>query len=218
MLSVEICLDPLLKRPFSIHRWLGHDFQVLYRVVGKATALLKMKKTGDSLEIMGPLGNGFPPAEDKPKKILVAGGLGIAALFSLAESIINCNPVLFLGARNKKELLCMNVLRSIGIKPVVTTDDGSLGSKGMITAKVEEYLDRHSSQINDHCIYACGPKPMLKRLSVLLKRLGLQGYFALEENMACGLGACLGCVVNTSEGFKRVCKEGPVFSVEDIVW
>lgn len=218
MLSVNRSADPLLRRPFSLHRQLGQDFQILYKVLGKLTNILKDKKPLDTLEIMGPLGNGFPIIGTKTKTVLVAGGLGIAPIFSLAETITGKNPLFFLGAKSKEEALCINGLKSIGIDPIVSTDDGTLGQKGLIINVLRKFLAHQSSVIRHYCLYACGPKPMLKELSLLTKKFKLKGYIALEENMACGIGACLSCVVNTKKGFKRVCKEGPVFPIEEIVW
>jgi len=218
MLSVDSSLDPLLKRPFSLHRWLGRDFQILYRTAGKATNILIKKKPGDIIDVMGPLGNGFPPAKTHDKIILVAGGVGLAPIFGLAETIKNKKPFFFLGAKTKQELLCMKELKSIGIKPVIATNDGSLGMKGTVVDALEDFLSRHSSLVTCHSLYACGPKPMLYNLSLLANKYKLKAYVALEENMACGIGACLGCVVNTKNGFKRVCKEGPVFPIDEIIW
>lgn len=220
MLSVGSGIDPLLKRPFSLYRWLEGDFQILYRVVGKTTSILKSRKPGDILEIIGPLGRGFPVIKKTQKKkiILVAGGIGIAPIFALAETIKKRSSILFYGAKTKNEVLCIEELKSIGIDPIVSTDDGSLGQKGVITDLLDEFLTRPSSLPPHHCLYACGPKPMLRSLSFLVKKYKIEGYIALEENMACGFGACLGCVVKTGEGNKRVCKEGPVFSTEEIVW
>ncbi|MFV1976045.1 MAG: dihydroorotate dehydrogenase electron transfer subunit [Candidatus Scalindua sp.] len=218
MLSVDNRLDPLLKRPFSLHRWLGGDFQVLYRVAGKATGILKEKSPGDILEFMGPLGNGFPVMKAQTKIILVAGGLGIAPVFALAEAIAKRNPVLFYGARTKREVLCRNELKSIGINPIVSTDDGTLGKKGTVVDVFNNFLISQFPVLSSYLLYACGPKPMLRTLSILTKKYKLKGYIALEENMACGVGTCLGCVINTRDGFKRVCKEGPVFPVEEVVF
>jgi len=218
MLAVNQNADPLLRRPFSLHRWLGRDLQLLFRSVGKATNILKEKKPGEMLEIIGPLGNSFPLNPSKSKPVLVAGGLGIAPLFALAEKLSQKKPLFFLGAKNREEVLCIEGLNSIGIKPVVSTDDGSLGQKGLITDVLKDFLSRHPSPLTRYCLYACGPKSMLKELFVLTKDLGVKGYFALEENMACGIGACLSCAVNTKKGVKRVCKEGPVFPIDEIIW
>lgn len=242
MLSVNIGLDPLLKRPFSFHGQRGQGFQLLYRTVGKATNILKRKKPGDILEVMGPLGNGFPPVNRKIKPILIAGGLGVVPLVALAETIIqqsqiplrlntsqsrprlsksgreDFKPVFFIGAKTRKELLCVNKLKSIGIKPIISTDDGSLGKKGTVVDVLNNFFTSHFSLTTSHLLYACGPKTMLREISLTAKKYGIKGYMALEENMACGIGACLSCVVNTKDGFKRVCKEGPVFPIEEIIW
>lgn len=218
MLSVDGGLDPLLKRPFSIHRRTGVDFQFLYRVVGKGTSLLSSKKQGDILELMGPLGNGFNVGKTQKNIILVAGGIGIAPVFALAETVSKRRPVLFYGIRTKKEALCLDSLKSLGIKPVMSTDDGTLGTKGTVIKAMETHLTRDPLPFMDCTIYACGPEPMLKSLSEFTKKHGLNGYAALEQNMACGLGACLGCAVNTVDGYKRVCREGPVFQIKEIIW
>jgi len=218
MVSVDKTLTPLLKRPFSLHRVVKRSFQILYRVVGKATAILRDKEVGEVIEVLGPLGNGFPELKQEIKPFLVAGGLGIAPMFSLAENIADKNPLFFIGARNKKEILCVNELKALGIKPIIATDDGSMGERGTVVDIFNDFLTHHRSLVTGHCIYACGPKPMLKKLSSLTKKLRINSYGAFEENMACGVGACLGCVINTKDGFKRVCKEGPVFPLDEIVW
>jgi len=240
MLSTVNSLDPLLKRPFSLYRWLGQDFQILYKVVGRLTNILKDKKPHDTVEIIGPLGNGFPIIKGKDKPILIGGGLGSVPLFALAESIIqqsqipprpplskpwlvegrweDFKPVFFIGAKTRREVLYIDALKSIRIKPIVSTDDGSLGQKGTVLSVFNKFLTSNFSVLSSHLLYACGPKPMLQELSHITKKHSLTGYIALEENMACGIGACLSCVVNTIDGFKRVCKEGPVFSMEEIIW
>ncbi len=218
MVAVDNGLDPLLKRPISIHRWLGGDIQLLYRVVGKGTSRLSEKKPGDILGILGPLGNGFPLNIKSENIILVAGGLGIAPIFALAELFSKRNPALFYGARTKNEVLCTDELKAAGIDPVIATDDGSSGRKGNIVNVLKEHITRHVSRTTDNILFACGPEPMLKSLSALAAKHKVKGYMALEQHMACGLGTCLGCVVKTIKGYKRVCKEGPVFPIEEIVW
>lgn len=220
MLSIDNGYDPLLKRPFSVHRCTENNFQILYRVVGKGTDLLSYKKPGDVIEVIGPLGNAFPVLKSKDI-ILVAGGLGIAPIFALAESLISKNrkPLLFYGARTKDEVLCINELSSIGIDPIVSTDDGSMGHKGNIVNVLKRHLTSHPPAGKArHSLFACGPEPMLKALAETTAKKSLKGYAALEQNMACGLGTCLGCTVLTNTGYKRVCKEGPVFPIGDIVW
>ncbi len=219
MLSVDSSIDPLLKRPFSLHRWQDGNIQILYRVVGKATGILKGRTPGEEIEVIGPLGKGFPlEGLNNKKAILVAGGIGIAPLLSLADRRSDSGPILYYGARSKDELLCLDEFRSIGIEPVISTDDGSAGQKGLITDLLENFLTSHASRVTDHCIYACGPKPMLASLAEVADEYNIMAYMALEESMACGIGTCLGCAVKTNTGYKRVCKEGPVFSSKDIVW
>ena len=227
MLSVDTGLDPLLKRPLSVHRWIDGDLQLLYKTAGKGTNILSEKKPGDTLDVIGPLGNGFPIDKKAGNVILVAGGLGIAPVVALAETLMPSHPPLqkversllfFYGARTREEVLRIDKLNSIGIDPIISTDDGTLGRKGNIVSVLKKYLTRYSLPATRCVLYACGPEPMLKSLSLLAKGYKLKGYIALEQRMACGLGACLGCVVKTVDGYKRVCKEGPVFPIEEIVW
>ncbi len=127
MLSVDKGLDPLLKRPFSLHRSIGNSFQILYRVIGKATNMLKNKKKSDIINVTGPLGNGFPLPLPGLRPLLVAGGIGIAPIYAMAEAVRDKKPVFFLGAKSRKEILCVKELKSIGISPMVSTDNGSIG-------------------------------------------------------------------------------------------
>ncbi len=217
MLSVNNGLDPLLKRPFSIYRSAAGKLQIIYRVVGKGTDILSKRKTGDKLEVIGPLGNNFPIKKTEQNVILIAGGLGIAPIFSLAETVTP-PPLLFYGARTKKEVLCTDELKKIGIDPIISTNDGTLGKKGNIVNVLKKFITNNSSQITRYSFYACGPEPMLKALSPLSEKYKLNMHVALEQNMACGLGTCLGCVVKTKTGYKRVCKEGPVFPIGEILW
>jgi len=219
MVSAGQGMDPLLKRPFSLHRWLGGNFQMMYRVVGKATAILKDKSPGEMLDVIGPLGNGFQVAGNGEKMpILVAGGIGVAPIFALAESLSRLKPEFFYGARTGGEILCAEELKSLGINTVISTDDGTSGEKGSVVDQLNNFLSLNSRSADSYRLYACGPKPMLRSLSLLAKKYKIGGLMALEESMACGIGSCLGCVVNTTSGYKRVCKEGPVFPLEDIIW
>lgn len=218
MLQVDSGLDPLLKRPLSLHRAAGGEIQFLYRAVGKGTALLGLRKPGDTMQVMGPLGNKFPLRQKSASIILVAGGIGIAPLFALAESAAKRKAYLFYGAGTKREVLLLDELGRLGIDPVISTDDGSLGKKGNIINVMKKYLSRQPSLAKNATIYACGPQPMLRTLSDLVKSLNIPAFSALEETMACGVGTCLGCVVRTIDGYRRVCREGPVFPMEEIIW
>jgi dihydroorotate dehydrogenase electron transfer subunit len=229
MFSVDTGYDPLLKRPLSIHRITDGNLQFLYRVVGKGTDILSRKRAGETLEIVGPLGNEFPVGKSSGTIILVSGGLGIAPMFALLDVLMS--PVsrsgmknrkkrkvlLFYGARTKKTAILIKELKSSGVEFVISTDDGTLGEKGDIVTVLKNHTAAHPLNVTGNII-ACGPKPMLRSVSMFAKKNKLDAYISLEENMACGVGACLGCVINTKEGYKRVCMEGPVFSTNDIVW
>lgn len=224
MIQAGNTYDPLLKRPFSIFRHKDNMLQFLYRIRGKGTICLSNVKEGDTIDLIGPLGNGYPVP--KGDFVAVAGGIGIASLYPLIEQYKN-RAHLFYGARNKDELLMLNEVSMLSKKIWITTDDGSAGKKGLITAPLKDFL-RH----NHLPVYACGSMPMLKTIFDIIKDTELKCYASLEENMACGIGACLGCVVKVRSEklevrtktkkdltvYKRVCKEGPVFDLKDIVW
>ena len=220
MLGLSTGSDPLLKRPFSLYRTTSNGLiQILYRVKGKGTRLMSTLKPGSVLNILGPLGNGFPdPGAKQP--VLVGGGLGIVPLVALAESMkqnpLN-PPMIFIGARNIDEVLAENVLSETGHHIEIATDDGSHGKHGFVTDMLEDFLSRNTNPLSSYVLYGCGPRPMLKALSDISGRLAIEGYVSLEEHMACGVGACMGCVVKTHAGYKRVCKEGPVFHINEVL-
>lgn len=211
MLQAGTTCDPLLKRPFSIFRQTENSLQFLYRVRGKGTRCIAGMKEGDTVQVLGPLGNGYPlPDGDF---IAVAGGIGFASLFPLLERRPG-KAHLFYGARNVDELVMLEEAQALSKELYVAADDGSAGEKGLIT----DLLSSRLPALGSGLVYACGPTPMLRALRDLAAAKGLKGYVSLEEHMACGVGACLGCVVKTVSGQKRVCKEGPVFAVEDVIW
>lgn len=214
MLQAGNTSDPLLKRPFSVFKQDENSLQFLYRVRGKGTRSLALMNEGDTLQVLGPLGNSYPlPEKDF---IAVAGGIGFASLLPL---LARCpgKAHFFYGARNSDELVMAVEAELMARDMVVATDNGSAGRKGLITGALEDYLSSHSGG-PALPVYACGPASMLKALRRIVAEKGMRCYVSLEEHMACGVGACLGCVVRTTSGYKRVCKEGPVFDMEDIVW
>ncbi|MBC8412730.1 MAG: dihydroorotate dehydrogenase electron transfer subunit [Nitrospira sp.] len=217
MLSVNNGLDPLLKRPLSVHNFLDGKLQFLYRVVGKGTDLLSSRVTGESIDILGPLGNGFTVSKTK-QIILLAGGLGIAPIYYLAASIAGRKPVLIYGAGTKETLIYRDQIKNLGIETVIATDDGSYGKKGNVVTVLKKYLKDTSLPYTDHIIYTCGSEAMLKPLAEFASEHGIKIHAAMEQNMACGVGTCMGCVVKTRKGLKRVCKEGPVFNLNEIEW
>lgn len=207
----------LLRRPLSVHRVSNGGIEILYEVVGRATKSLSVRKKGDMLDVIGPLGNGFFVQRTA---VLVAGGIGVAPLVALAEELVHSKRrklYVLIGACRKGHLLCVNDFKKLGAKVVIYTEDGSLGKKGLITQGLISLL----STINykPSTIYACGPHPMLKAVSHIADSLGIPCQVSMEEHMACGVGVCLGCPVKVkSGGYKMVCKDGPVFNAEEIVW
>lgn len=217
MLQAGRGTDPLLKRPLSLFRMVDGSIQFLYRIRGKGTSLLADMKEGASIGMLGPLGNFYPVQSSLKIPLIVAGGIGVASVFSLVENIAG-RAVVFYGARTKDDLMMAEEMRTYAKELVISTDDGSAGSKGNAAAALENYLASNPMLHQDLCIYACGPHPLLRAISDLAFRYRIRTYVSMEEHMACGIGACLGCVVNTRDGYKRVCKEGPVFSATEIIW
>ncbi len=215
MLQTGHTNDPLLKRPFSIFSHEDATLTFLYRVRGKGTMSLAKLKAGDAIQVIGPVGNSYP--EPKGDFIAVAGGIGIASLLPLLEKHRN-RAYLFYGARSREELVMVEKAKGLSKEIFMVTDDGSEGRKGLITEAVKDFLNSSQIPSGELPIYTCGPAPMLRELAGLVKDRGIKCYASLEEHMACGVGACLGCVVKTHSGQKRVCKEGPVFDIEEIVW
>lgn len=221
-IRVVDCIEPLLRRPFSIHGVKNSRIKVIYKILGKATRILSSRRAGEEIDIIGPLGNGFdyPQATGKIKKtspILVAGGMGVAPLAFLAQRLKNQHPLVLIGGKTKEQVICLKEFRMLGCAVKVATDDGSQGFKGRVTDLLESLL---SSTVNRQpsTIYACGPHPMLQAVARYAEENKITTQLSLEEHMACGVGACLGCVVLTKNGYKSVCKEGPVFSGNEIIW
>ncbi len=217
MLQTGNTLDPLLKRPFSIFQYDRRGLKFLYRIKGKGTLLLSNVKKGDMIEVIGPLGNGYPEIDGN--FVVIAGGIGIASLYPVLQSHKN-RAYVFYGARNRDEHIMLEEIRSISKKLYITTDDGSSGEKGFITDEFVKFINNRG--LDFVTVFACGPIPMLKELSKIINKTELQCYVSLEENMACGVGACLGCVVKKMEeegwSYRCVCKDGPVFNIRDILW
>ena len=214
--------DPLLRRPISIHKIGKKSVEIMYNVVGKGTAILAAKKSGDCLDIVGPLGNGFKIHKNsRSVRLLVAGGMGVAPLMGLAEELsknkARDKKIIILGAKTRQHILCENEFKRLGVEVQVATEDGSMGKKCLATDLAKEIISSKKYKWSEVCIYAAGPMPMIKALCGLMEGCSLESQVSLEEKMACGLGACLGCVVDTQAGYKRVCKDGPVFNLCEVV-
>ncbi|MCX5693638.1 MAG: dihydroorotate dehydrogenase electron transfer subunit [Candidatus Omnitrophica bacterium] len=211
-------LDPLLRRPISIHGVSGSKVKIIYEIIGKGTQILSARKPGEFLDILGPLGNGFDylrlAKTAQRKNILIAGGMGVAPLVFLAEKLKLSKPMILIGARTKKQLLCLQEFKALGCVVKVATDDGSSGFKGRVTDLLNVVL----SQTKVAHLFSCGPGPMLKAVSQVAQENKIIAQLSLEAHMACGVGACLGCEVLTKNGYKSVCKDGPVFFSEELTW
>jgi dihydroorotate dehydrogenase electron transfer subunit len=204
--------DPYLRRPFSYFRVSRGGVEILYEVLGRGTSILSGKKKGDILRVMGPLGNAFTGNLGKKKRILVAGGVGVPPLVFLAEKCPT--EYLLIGTKSKAELMPKSELKKVRAKVLYSTEDGSCGTKGRVTLLLEHILKgRHSGEF---FIQTCGPKKMMEAVIAIAAKYGVEGEASWDESMACGVGACLGCMVKTRGGFKRACADGPVFKFEDI--
>lgn len=217
--------DPLLRRPFGVHRVASGQLDVLYEVVGPGTRLLAQRARGESLDIVGPLGNGFilPKRQSAARTVLVAGGMGVAPLLYLAQKLAEGQPrmgkkkpVVLIGAKTRRGILCDREFRALGCEVTIATDDGSRGFRGRVSDALNRFFSTRDRR--PPTIFACGPHPMLQEVARIAARRSLDAQVSLEAHMACGIGACLGCVVRTVNGDKRVCKEGPVFAAHEIVW
>ena len=213
-------IAPFLRRPFSIHRIIASDkhttgIELLYKVVGEGTKKLSECKKGDFVDILGPLGNGFSFSDHYKRIFIVAGGIGVAPMIFLA-STLQINGVdltechVFLGGRSRDDLLCQDEFIGMGITVCVTTDDGSVGDKCLVTHPLETASKMRRPDI----IYACGPLEMLKCVVGIAEKHTVPCQISIETTMACGMGACLGCAVerkDSSGNYMHACLDGPVF-------
>ena len=217
-------MAPLLRRPFSLCG-IREDglVLILYRVIGRGTKILAEIRKGDRLPLMGPLGRGFQPPGERTRPLLIAGGIGVAPLFFLAQ-FLNRGDVEFMAGYGSSEEV-IDTKQIFPVPPDITysTDDGTLGHSGLVTDLLDEYLSQNRGEEKSISIFACGPLPMLKRVAATASERDVPLQVSLEAAMACGLGACQGCAVNASsrEGgihYYRVCSEGPVFPGNVLDW
>ena len=220
---------PLLRRPLSIHRIDKEkgEIYILFQVVGEGTKLLADRTIGDDLDIMGPIGNGFNIYPESRKIMIVGGGIGVAPLLALCEESIRQGKEVrvLIGALNKELVIGEENFKNLGAKVDITTDDGSYEYKGLVTDLLERTIKE--GWLPDQ-IFACGPKPMLRKIVEISLDNHIDCQVSLEERMACGIGACLGCVckIKTRDkkedevkyDYKRVCVDGPIFKGSEVVW
>ncbi|MBD5118755.1 MAG: dihydroorotate dehydrogenase electron transfer subunit [Clostridiales bacterium] len=206
---VNIQLDGcFLRRPISVCHWDEDSLTLVFKVVGKGTAALAELREGQTLDLLCGLGNGFDLSCCGQRPLLVGGGLGVAPLYGLAKALLaeGRKPTAVLGFNSKDDIFYEEEFRTLGVDTVITTVDGSAGVKGFVTDALPERYD---------VFCACGPLPMMKAVCAAAPT---PGFVSLEERMGCGFGACMGCSCETKAGSKRICRDGPVFAKEELLW
>lgn len=217
MLRCSEGLDPLLPRPMSFHRFRERDgerqFAILYDVRGRGTTWLSTRKAGDAIGVFGPLGRGYTVSPQTENLLLVAGGLGVAAVISLADEALAARKSITLlqGARTSEHLYPPDLLPT-AVEAVSATDDGSEGHHGRVTELLAERLPWADQ------VFACGPNPMFASMGTVLReeRSRKPAQALLEERMGCGTGICYGCAVFTRKGVRLVCRDGPRFELREV--
>lgn len=212
--------EAVLRRPFSVLGAEGENLTILYKIVGKGTQAMAQLSAGDRVSLLGPLGNGFPLDTGGAHPALVGGGYGVAPLLFLARRLAKGGTV-FVGGAAAADILCADEFRAAGWDARVTTEDGSLGTRGLVTAALDAWLaERGTRRI---VFYACGPDGMLRAVADRAAAAGARAWVSMDRRMGCGAGVCLACVlrVRTSDGrtsWARACRDGPVFEARTIVW
>ena len=209
---VNIALEgKFLRRPISVCDYDERTITLLYDVVGEGTKAMSLMKEGAELDLLTGLGNGFSEERECRRPALLGGGVGCAPLYNLAKKFLarGVKPVVILGFNSEKDVVSADMFEAIGAELYIATVDGSMGTKGFVTDVIRE------QGLECDYFYACGPMPMLK---ALCRGVEWPGEVSLDERMACGFGVCMCCSVETKSGNKRICKEGPVFDKEDLIW
>ncbi|MBR1624234.1 MAG: dihydroorotate dehydrogenase electron transfer subunit [Clostridia bacterium] len=207
---VNLSIDGLfLRRPISVCDSEENRLVLVYKVVGKGTEKMSEAKKGDTFDTLIDLGNGYDESKSGDKPLLIGGGVGVPPLYYLAKRLIRDGKdvTVVLGFNTKDEVFFEKEFSLLGAKVVVTTADGSYGTKGFVTDAL--------GGIDYTYFYCCGPEPMLK---AVYKTTKTDGQFSFEERMGCGFGACMGCSCKTITGYKRICKDGPVLEKGEILW
>ena len=208
---VNIALEGLyLRRPISVCDYEDGVLTLIYKAVGEGTELMAKLAQGKELDILVGLGNGYDTTKSGAAPLLIGGGVGVPPLYALCKKLISegKKPIVILGFNTADEVFYKEEFESLGAKVLVATADGSVGTKGFVTDAMKEI-------VSYTYFYTCGPTPMLK---ALFNATVTSGQFSFEERMGCGFGACMGCSCKTNFGNKRVCKDGPVFEKEEILW
>jgi dihydroorotate dehydrogenase electron transfer subunit len=215
-LRIATGADFILRRPFSVHRAEGEAIEVLYQVLGRGTAALAERTPGDEMDAVGPLGTGWNVGQGVSHALLVAGGLGAAPLGMLAERLAARGTAVSvaLGAPREERLVGRELFERVARRVEVATDDGSAGEHGFVTAASARLLAEGVPDV----VCVCGPEAMSRIVAAQAAAARVPCLVSLERLMACGVGACLSCVVTTIHGLKRACSDGPVFDAAEVCW
>jgi len=197
-----------LRRPISVCDYDDTTLTIIYKVVGKGTAQMKAMVSGEKLDILTGLGNGYNLNRAGDTPLLIGGGVGVPPMYNLAKKLVAMGKKVsvILGFNTKTEIFYEDEFKALGCDVTVTTVDGSYGVKGFVTNALPEVYSY---------FYTCGPEPMLKAVH---KATVTSGQLSFEERMGCGFGVCMGCSCKTLTGYKRICKDGPVMRKEEIAW
>lgn len=200
--------DCYLRRPISVCDWQEGQLTIIYKVVGKGTEIMVNLAPGGTLDVLTGLGNGYDLSKSGDMPLLIGGGAGVPPMYGLAKRLLaqGKKPRVIMGFNRENEIYYVNKFKELGIEPVVTTADGSVGVKGFVTNAMEPGYSY---------TYCCGPEPMLK---AVYNASTTSGQYSFESRMGCGFGACMGCSCQTKYGSMRICKDGPVLEKEVIVW
>ena len=208
--------EPFFRRPFSVYRDKRY-IEVFYEAVGPGTTIMSNMKKGDEIDVLGPVGTPFDLPDKQIKQVvMIAGGIGIAPFMVLSDVLKKrkLDLVVLYGGRTRGHVYPMKEFKANGCKVHIATDDGSVGTHG----RVSELFGKINLDPETTMIYTCGPTPMMAAVQKFAKKYKLRGQAACEEIMACALGACLGCSIRTTNGFKTVCYDGPVFDLQEIIF
>lgn len=200
-----------LRRPISVCDIDGDVITIVYDIVGHGTETLAKIKIGATLDILPALGNGFDISRCGERPVLLGGGVGCPPIYALAKNMLDNDilPTVVLGFNSEERMIMIEQFENLDIPFHVATVDGSYGVKGFVTDVIRQ------EALNPDCFYACGPMPMLRAVCT---QLDIPGQVSLEARMACGFGVCVCCSLETKQGAKRICKDGPVFDKENLIW
>lgn len=207
---INIKLDGFyLRRPISICDYDDNTITIIYKVVGEGTEVMSKINAGEKLDVLCGLGNGFDTSKSLDKPVLIGGGVGVPPMYNLCKKLIKegKSVTVILGFNKKEEIFYEDEFKMLGADVKVTTVDGSYGIKGFVTDALKD---------TDYSyFFTCGPMPMFKAIEATAVT---SGQYSFEERMGCGFGACMGCSCKTKYGNKRICKDGPVLTREEIIW